>query len=400
MNRYAHIDALRAFAVLLVVFAHAGLTFVPGGSGVTIFFVISGFIITFLLLREREKTGGFDIFGFYLRRLIKIVPPLALVVIVPTLIYMALGGSIDVLDFLGQIFFFINWRYLDSQISVLPGTHVTWSLSIEEQFYLVFALIWLFAVKSRHYLKIVVGIAVVAIVYSMLARFFLFLDGASTDRIYFGTDTRVEAIAVGTLVAVWFFTHRSSESVLGKPLAGRRYAHQLQERTVPMLGRDWVMILAVAMYLFSLVYRDELFRETLRYTLQAVAAALMVLWGQVASRQGLGNLVMSILQWRFLQVLGLSSYSIYLVHDVLYKLLEPHLHFLPKPLLVLVLVAIGLAAGILLWKVVEVPALAWKDRHFASANTKSEMAAANRDSTASVATEDPDAVNLERREAP
>lgn len=59
MNRYGHIDAMRAFAVLLVVFSHAGLSFVQGGSGVTIFFVISGFIITYLLLREREKNRRF-----------------------------------------------------------------------------------------------------------------------------------------------------------------------------------------------------------------------------------------------------------------------------------------------------------------------------------------------------
>src|ERR1700722_3081685 len=86
-NRYAHIDAMRALAVMLVVFAHAGLSkIIPGGSGVTIFFSISGFIITYLLLREKDATGGFEIRGFYLRRGLKIGPPLIVCVIIPTLI--------------------------------------------------------------------------------------------------------------------------------------------------------------------------------------------------------------------------------------------------------------------------------------------------------------------------
>lgn len=378
MNRYAHIDALRAFAVLLVVFSHAGLSFVPGGSGVTIFFVISGFIITLLLLREREKTGGFDIGGFYMRRLIKIVPPLVLALIVPTVIYMLLGGEVNIVDFLGQIFFFFNWRYLDSTVTVLPGSHVTWSLAIEEQFYLVFALIWLFAVKSEHYLKIVTGISAVTVMYSMLARLFLSLDGVSVDRIYFGTDTRVEAIAVGTLISVWFFKNRDTDHVLGHRLRGSRFAdnrNSVEGRAVPLLGRDWVLVAAVLLYLISLVIRDEFFRDTIRYTMQAGAAAVLVLWGQVAARQPLGNFVMNVMRWRFLQVLGLASYSIYLCHDVLYKIIEHSVgEMLPRPLAVAVMVVLGTGLGIAIWKWVELPALAFKDRHFASANTRAELA--------------------------
>ena len=170
MNRYAHIDAMRAFAVLLVVFSHAGLSFVPGGSGVTIFFAISGFIITYLILRERDKTGGFDVAGFYIRRLLKIAPPLLLAIVLPTAIYWLRGGAVNLLDFLGQVFFFFNLRYLDSEITVLPGTHVMWSLSIEEQFYLIFALIWLFMVRWERYRKSLVVIGALVITYSSLAR--------------------------------------------------------------------------------------------------------------------------------------------------------------------------------------------------------------------------------------
>ncbi|MGF0263595.1 acyltransferase family protein [Rhodococcus ruber] len=79
--RFAHIDAMRAAAVILVVLAHGGLgDVIPGGSGVTVFFTISGFIITFLVLRERDKTSAFAIGPFYYRRVLKIVPPLLIAI--------------------------------------------------------------------------------------------------------------------------------------------------------------------------------------------------------------------------------------------------------------------------------------------------------------------------------
>ncbi|GAA1740056.1 hypothetical protein GCM10009794_01390 [Rothia terrae] len=389
LNRYGHIDAMRAFAVLLVVFSHAGLTFVPGGSGVTIFFVISGFIITYLLLREREKTGGFDVGGFYMRRLIKIAPPLFLIIVIPTLIYMALGHSVNIVDFLGQIFFFLNWRYLDSDINVLPGSHVTWSLSIEEQFYLIFAIIWLFAVKSKHYLKVVSALAGIVVVYSFIARIVLYFGGATNDRIYFGTDTRVEAIGIGTLVAIWYFTHRTSPRITGNQYsarhshdAGKNVVAASDQRTVPTLGKTYIPVTALVLYLFSLVVRDETFRETIRYSIQAIAAAMVILWGLTEVRSPLGQKFHDFLQWRFLQVLGLASYSIYLLHDVLNKALEPLFEHLPRLVSLPILVVLGIAGGVAIWKFIELPAQRFKDRHFASANAKSERA------------------KLERREAP
>ncbi|MGV3017184.1 acyltransferase family protein [Rothia sp. 88186D007BW] len=367
MNRYAHIDAMRAFAVLLVVFSHAGLTFVPGGSGVTIFFAISGFIITYLLLRERDKTGGFDVAGFYIRRLLKIAPPLILAIVIPTLIYRAMGGAVDTLDFLGQIFFFFNLRYLDSQITVLPGTHVMWSLSIEEQFYLVFALIWLVLVRWGAYRRALTVLGVAVALYSSLSRWVLHDAGASADRIYFGTDTRMEAIAIGMLTALWYHRYARDEIVLGRKITGRHYrpgALAWGGRTIPLLGRNWVFCAALGVYLLTLVIRDDTFRDTVRYSLQAWAASAIMLWGLVASRQPLGAAVHRFLAWRPLQLIGLSSYSIYLVHDVLFKALEPHLHGLPNPAQVALLAPLGVAAGVAIYLVVEVPVMHFKDRHF------------------------------------
>lgn len=379
MNRYAHIDAMRAFAVLLVVFSHAGLTFVPGGSGVTIFFAISGFIITYLLLRERDKTGSFDLAGFYIRRLLKIAPPLILAIVIPTLVYWSLGGAVDTLDFLGQVFFFFNLRYLDSQITVLPGTHVMWSLSIEEQFYLVFALMWLVLVRWTAYRRALAVLGVAVVLYSSLSRWVLHDAGASADRIYFGTDTRMEAIAIGMLTALWYHRYAADEMVLGRELVGRRYRSGalIQDgRTIPLLGHNWVLCAALGVYLLTLVIRDDTFRDTVRYSLQAWAASAVMLWGLVASRQPLGATVHRFLAWRPLQLIGLSSYSIYLVHDVLFKVLEPHLHGLPTLAQVVLLAPLGVAAGVTMYLVVEVPVMRLKDRYF-GASWKKQAAAAD-----------------------
>ncbi|MFW0118687.1 acyltransferase family protein [Rothia sp. P5764] len=368
MNRYAHIDAMRAFAVLLVVFSHAGLKFVPGGSGVTIFFAISGFIITYLLLRERDKTGKFDVSGFYIRRFLKIAPPLILVIVLPTIVYWALGGTLDPLDVLGQIFFFFNLRYLDSHITVLPGSHVMWSLSIEEQFYLVFAILWLFMVRWRNYRKALTLLGLSLILYSALSRWALFDAGASSDRIYFGTDTRLEAIAIGMLTALWYHRYSDDEMVRGRHLAGKHYMPSggltRDGYTIPLLGRNWVFFTAIGVYLMTLVIRDTTFRETVRYSLQAWSASTIMLWGLVASRQPLGAAIHRFLAWRPLQLIGLSSYSIYLVHDVLFKAIEGHLQDLPLLAQVALLVPPGLLSGVLIYLMVEVPVQRFKDRRF------------------------------------
>ena len=153
-GRYAHIDALRAAAVTLVVVSHAGITSIPGGTGVTIFFAICGFIITHLLLRERRTAGTFEIRAFYLRRVLKLAPPFVVLILVPTAIY-SFFGQINWNDVASQTFFVFNWALLLSDgIHVLPGSDVVWSLAIEEQLYIMFALVWLIIYRFRRHITL------------------------------------------------------------------------------------------------------------------------------------------------------------------------------------------------------------------------------------------------------
>jgi peptidoglycan/LPS O-acetylase OafA/YrhL len=350
-SRFAHIDALRAFAVLLVVGAHAGLgSIIPGGSGVTIFFAISGFIITFLLLRERDRTGGFSARGFYRRRAVKIVPPLVLIIVLPTLVY-ALFAPVDPMVVLAQVFFVFNWVQLAGAEGVLPGSGVVWSLSIEEQFYLVFAVIWLFAVRSRHWRAIITACAAAGIVYSLAARMVLASDPGSSTRIYYGSDTRLDGIAWGVLAAVGYHLWQERGSV--------------RKAWTRLLASDWSLAGAVGLYVASLLIRDAQFQDTFRFSFQSVATCLVILYGLLPGQSALRRLFYSVSATPLVSLIGLASYSIYLVHHVVNNALRDAIA-LPQVLEVAVLASIGVAAGILIYLKVEVPVHQWNARRTAA----------------------------------
>jgi peptidoglycan/LPS O-acetylase OafA/YrhL len=355
-SRFAHIDALRAFAVLLVVVAHAGLgSIVPGGSGVTIFFAISGFIITFLLLRERDKTGGFSARSFYRRRAVKIVPPLVLIIVLPTLVY-ALFAPVDPVVVLAQIFFVFNWVYLAGAGGALPGSGVVWSLSIEEQFYLVFAVIWLLTVRSRHWRRIITACAAVGIVYSLAARMLLASDPEMSRRIYYGSDTRLDGIAWGVLAAIAYHLWQERGSI--------------RNGWTRLLGSDWSFLGAIVLYAASLLIRDEIFRDTFRFSFQSVATCLVILYGLLPGQSALRSFFYSVSATRLVSLIGLASYSIYLVHLVLNNAVRD-LVALPQFVEVVVLATLGIAAGILVYRTVEVPVHRWNARRTAPKNPSS-----------------------------
>lgn len=340
-SRFAHIDAIRAFAVMLVVVAHAGLGHVvPGGSGVTIFFSISGFIITYLLLRERDRTQGFSAGGFYLRRALKIMPPFILIIVFPTLIFSA-WEDIDGTAFASQVFFVFNWWYIWEKGGTLDGTAVVWSLSIEEQFYILFAIVWLIAVKLKHWRVVMFITALLGIVYSTLMRVSMASSGPSlSERIYYGSDTRLDGIAWGVLAALAFHLWQEKGSA--------------QLPVIRLLASDWNLVISIAIYLLSLLIRDEWFRDTFRYSLQSIATCSIICYGLLPGAGQLRRSFYKVSQLKAISLIGLSSYSIYLSHLLIMKWLR---EYLDMPLLagVLVLSLAGVGAGIAVYKFVEVP---------------------------------------------
>jgi peptidoglycan/LPS O-acetylase OafA/YrhL len=341
-GRYAHIDALRAAAVMLVVVAHAGAgEVVPGGSGVTIFFSISGFIITYLVLRERERTGRFAIGSFYVRRAMKILPPFAVIVLIPTAVYAAFR-HVDLDGVLSQILFFYNWTIITVPPEVLPGSRVVWSLSVEEQFYVVFALLWFFASRRRDAERWLIWTAVAAIAYSEITKIRLAADAlANEQRIEYGSDTRMDGIALGVLCAVLFVRwSRGSQE-----LAWLRRA----------LSSQWTLPAAGAIYLFTLAFRDDTFRATARFPLQSIAACMVILFGFLAADGWARRPFDRAVRLRAVQAIGLASYSIYLAHFSLDRALLGAVDDLPLPLQVVLLSLAGVAVGLVVYRLVEVP---------------------------------------------
>ncbi len=209
-RRYAGLDGLRAIAVLLVIAFHLLPGAVVGGYlGVDVFFVISGFLITALLLRERKATGGIKLGAFWARRARRLVPALVLLLLVCCAVALAVGG--DRLlhlgrQVLGALTFSSNWlsvaagaSYYDSSAPELFRN--LWSLAVEEQFYLIwpFAVLLLVLIRWR-VLRVVLLLMVAAA--SATAMALLYSPTVDPTRIYYGTDTHSFGLALGAALAM------------------------------------------------------------------------------------------------------------------------------------------------------------------------------------------------------
>ena len=208
------LDGLRALALLGIVGYHAGLPVVPGGFlGVSCFFTLSGFLITTLLLQERQRSGRIDLVAFWGRRLRRLLPALLVVVAVVGITTPLWGDPSQVErlggDGLASIFYVANWWFIaagDSYGALFqspsPLRHV-WSLAVEEQFYLLFppAFVALLAVAGRRLLVPMTALVTAA---AAVLPGVLLHAGRSVDRVYFGTDTRLAELMVGVLLATWW----------------------------------------------------------------------------------------------------------------------------------------------------------------------------------------------------
>jgi peptidoglycan/LPS O-acetylase OafA/YrhL len=209
-RRRPALDGLRGLAALGVILAHAGTPFMTGAGtlGVTLFFVLSGFLITRLLVEELERTGRIDLRSFYLRRLRRLGPPLVVFLAVVTALLVGTGeplwGALSALTFTS------NFASLVGVPLHLVGH--TWSLSHEEQFYLLWPLV-LIVLGRRHLTRLTPALAVVAVLVAA-NRIMLAVSGASLIRSFYSPDTRSDALLVGCLLAL--VLHRSVSLRVGR----------------------------------------------------------------------------------------------------------------------------------------------------------------------------------------
>ncbi len=290
------LDGLRAVSFLIVFFSHAGLAkFVPGRLGVNIFFLLSGYLITTLMIREREKTGWISLKLFYLRRSLRIFPPMY-TIMAATLIYLAavhhLGG-ITLAGVCSQAFYFQNYYSHDGR-GLIRGMAVLWSLAVEEHFYLLFPLLMLLFTTRLKMSYRQIAIALLCLCGAILAwrTFVVFTFSNGLDWARDATDCRADSILFGCALASWERT----------PSITRVFTREMLERKI--------LPFSTLLLLLTLVIRNQVFRETIRYSMQAVALAPILYYVVHAPQSWVGR----ILNTRALATLGILSYALYLLH--------------------------------------------------------------------------------------
>ncbi|MCH7718967.1 MAG: acyltransferase [Chloroflexi bacterium] len=341
------LDGLRALAVTAVLAYHAGLTWARGGFlGVDAFFVLSGYLITSLLIVEWRNTGTIDLPAFWARRARRLLPALFLLLagIAGYALVFAEPAELDKLrnDALATLGYIANWHlafsgasYFD-QFSLPSPLRHTWSLAIEEQWYLIWPLLFVLLLRlGRSSLAVLFTASLVMIAGSALLMAWLYDPGADPSRVYYGTDTRAQSLLVGAVLAMLLAWHG--------PL--RASAARLLLQLTALAGAiftGWLWVSASDDS--TLLYRGGLL-------VSAVAIAVVIAAVVQPQRGPLGRL----LSLSPLRGLGRISYGVYLWHWPVYLVLTPVRTGWHGYGLLTVQVAVTLALAIASYYVIENP---------------------------------------------
>ena len=356
IRRLPGLDGLRGIAVLAVIIYHADVSLLVGGFlGVDVFFVLSGFLITTLLINELTETNTVDRARFYIRRIRRLMPALFLV-----LFFSVLVSGLFVLDAAYHVrrdlpwatTFVLNWSYLFFEqsyfvnISRPPLLQHLWSLSVEEQFYVIWPimLIGLYKVKIGNIsprVKIFIASSILAIASTAWMAHLSVANGFpipnDPSRVYFGTDTHAMGLLVGCAAAALWRSDRLNERLT-------------PDRAAAMNGLGLFSIAGLA-YFFLYVSELNEFLYRGGFLVLSILTAILLL---VAAHPGLKfgqRLGTPILKW-----FGDRSYGIYLWHWPIFVLMRSGIDIQwPEPIAFAVKIAIVLVIADLSYRFVEMP---------------------------------------------
>ena len=317
-SRYIHsVDGLRAVAVIAVLLYHLGIDWIPGGFlGVDLFFVISGYVITGLILDSIARSGTLDLRAFYLSRIRRLVPALVAMIVFTTL-FIGVYAPETVRRFLADIPYVLtgsmNWALVSRQqdyfeaIGRPPLLQHTWSLAVEAQFYLIWPLVLLFIL--RYFGKKNIPFAALAIAIASGIALFAYsiridTQESAISHVYFGTDTHSIGLFLGSALAV-------------------SWQPQNLTREITKRAQDFIDLIGVIGLLGLL--STFLFINESDPTLYRIAFPLSALFGcaTLISVVHPASRFAPILSTRPLIWIGERSYGIYLWHWIVFQLTRP-----------------------------------------------------------------------------
>jgi peptidoglycan/LPS O-acetylase OafA/YrhL len=344
------LDGVRAVAVLLVMFHHAKFTGADGGGlvGVETFFVLSGFLITSLLVDEFASADAIALGRFYARRALRLLPPLV-VVVTAVAIYAAVIGEHHTVNSTPSVLLYLaNWVQATGRPFGL-FTH-TWSLAVEEQFYLVWPLVLLLLLRlgarRRTILLVTLGLALA----SSVTRIALWVDDGSVVRVRNGFDTRAAGLLLGGALAIVIATARATSRRRGRGTAAARLAG-----VVGLVGLLFVGTTRVNVEPWGYAWGIVLVQ----------LAALALIAGSVLAPHSALSRVLAIAP---LRAIGAISYGLYLWHFPVF-LVVAHRYDLGQPATALVQFGVAFALAGAMYVCVERPVLAYKRRFAAPTRT-------------------------------
>ena len=345
LSRIPALDGLRAIAVFLVVFYHFNVLLSPASLGLMMFFVLSGFLITWLLLRENDKQGAISLRGFYRRRTLRIFPAFYVYWVGTVLLLLLTGREVLWPQAVSSFFYAANYY---NAINGDPGTAFshTWSLAIEEQFYILWPVVF---IRLRNDLSKMTRFLCCTILAVWLHRLVLcFVFEVDQGYFYSAFDTRLDQLMVGCLLAV----------ALRRGVMTSFWKAACSNLLLP---------LGVCLLLLSSIYFGDIltprYRDVFGFALEPILIAVLIV--QVIWLSSLP--LMKWIEWPALRYLGRISYSLYLYQQVTVSLVRNIMEGQSEMLQLIIAVAVTVIAAALSYHLIERPFLRLKSFKLAPA---------------------------------
>jgi len=335
---WPELDGLRAVAVLLVIGYHAGLSLVPGGSvGVDVFFTLSGFLITTVLLEEYSRKHTFGLRHFYVRRVLRLYPAMLFALLGAVVFAGIIGGVVWDRTLVGvplALTYTLNWFRASGSRFGLIG-HL-WSLCVEEQFYLVWPAVMLVSLRRGPRAALFVAAAITLFCTALTPVLY---EYGGVDRLYFGSDARAPQLLMGAIAALVYF----------------------QWRPTPMVRRLLSVGATLGVCVIALDAHGSLsggFWVSARFIVLAAAVALLV----VHLVDAPARIFTFVLAWRPSVALGRISYAMYLWYWPLVFTIRYFAPSMRPPVLFAIVLPATIGISYFSYQVVELRFLRLKNR--------------------------------------